>query len=376
MTLFNLRLGWWLPNPIRGATHAAAPRFGIGCILRELLVGADTSATFVRVCDGGRFDSLAIYELVRRQCRVIVASDADFDPDLSFAGLGRVLRMCEDDLLVRIDIDLSALTATAAPVSNRLPFAIGTITYPDGPVGTLIYLKAMFTGAEETAVRQYRAEHLTFPHEAAEDWSGGEDQFDSYRRLGQHVTRRALSRAIASETSVVDWDMLRLAAKLAGGRYGVPRVFISYRRDDSGGYAGRLYDRLAEKYGPNNVFMDVASIRAGREFPDVLDDVLQSCDIALIVIGRQWVNITDGNGRRRLDKADDWVRLEVAASLSRDILVCPLLVGGALMPDVGGLPPDLSPLVVRQSFALPDAAFLDGVTRLIADLERSVGWAS
>jgi hypothetical protein len=375
MTLFSLRLGWWLPNPARAARKTSSPVFGVAQILRELFIGAGATSTYVRVVDGGRFDNLGIYELVRRGCRVIIAGDGELDPSLTCSGLVRVLRMCKDDLNVHIDLDLSPLFPRVDSV-QRLPFAIGSISYPNGTIGTLIYLKALVTGSEETTVRQYHAEHPDFPHEEGGDLFSSEEQFDAYRRLGQHVTRRALSRAIASETSVVDWDMPRLAAKLAGGRYGVPRVFISYRRDDSGGYAGRLHDHLVEKYGQNNVFMDVVSIRAGQEFPDVLNSVLQSCDIALIVIGRQWVNISDDNGRRRLDKADDWVRLEVAASLSRDILVCPLLVGGALMPDASSLPPDLSALVVRQSFALRDPEFLDGLARLIADLERSVGWVS
>jgi hypothetical protein len=374
MTLFNMRLGWWLPNPASGPVGAASPAFGIGYVLRELFVGRAGRSRFLRLVDGGRFDNLGMYELLRRRCRVVIVSDSDWDPDLTFAALGRALRLCEADLRVRIELDLASVVRRTPSATNGLPFAVGTITYSDGAVATLIYLKAVVCGGEETALRQYHAGHPDFPHEHTGDQFSSEDQFDSYRRLGQHVARRAFGQAIASETSVVDWDMLRLAAKLAGRRYGPPRIFISYRREDSSGYTGRLHEHLAERYGAENVFMDVDSIQAGHQFPKVLQDVLDSCDVAIIVIGRQWLTASDANGQRRLLNANDWVRLEVTASLSREILVCPVLVGGALMPAPGDLPTDLVPLLARQSFALPDASFREGLARLVRSFERSIGW--
>lgn len=92
----------------------------------------------------------------------------------------------------------------------------------------------------------------------------------------------------------------------------MPGVFISYRRDDSAGYAGALERELATRFGPQRVFMDIKSIEGGTEFPIAIDEAIKSSDVVLILIGSRWLDKKDGQGFRRLEKPDDFVRQEVA----------------------------------------------------------------
>ena len=125
-------------------------------------------------------------------------------------------------------------------------------------------------------------------------------------------------------------------------------IFISYRRDDTEGQSGRLYDDLVRRFGDDAVFMDVAGIEAGRDFRKVIDENVASCGVLLAVIGPTWLDAKDETGVRRLDNAMDFVRLETAAALKRDIPVVPVLVPGARMPKSEQLPDDLKELAYRN----------------------------
>ena len=128
------------------------------------------------------------------------------------------------------------------------------------------------------------------------------------------------------------------------------RIFISYRRQDSGVFIGRIYDQLKLHFGERNVFRDVYNIPAGSDFREVLNKEVGQCDIFLAVIGRQWVDISSTQGRRRLDDPNDFVRIEVELALSNpNILVIPVLVDNAEMPEVEDLPPSLQPLCYRNA---------------------------
>ena len=126
-------------------------------------------------------------------------------------------------------------------------------------------------------------------------------------------------------------------------------IFISYRRDDSAGYAGRLYDRLSAHFGTDQVFMDVAGIELGTDFVTAIEQAVGSCKVLIVVIGDEWLTTTDAAGRRRLDDPHDFVRLETSVALEREIRVVPVLVGGALMPRAEELPPELKSLARRQA---------------------------
>ena len=150
----------------------------------------------------------------------------------------------------------------------------------------------------------------------------------------------------------------------------MPRIFISYRREDSIAYAGRLYDRLRPHFGLSEVFMDVDTLRPGVDFVATLEEAVSKCDVLLAVIGRVWLKVTDGNGRPRITNPDDFVRIEIATALTRNINVIPVLVGGASMPRSNELPGDLSRLSRRHALEIPDITFHAAATKLIEAIEK------
>ena len=107
----------------------------------------------------------------------------------------------------------------------------------------------------------------------------------------------------------------------------MPKILVNYRRDDSAAYAGRLADRLREHFGRENVFVDIDTIRPGEDFVDRIDQSIAECDALVAVIGKSWLTAVDPQGRRRLDREDDFVRTEIAKALERHIRVIPALVG-------------------------------------------------
>ncbi|WP_333856992.1 toll/interleukin-1 receptor domain-containing protein, partial [Denitromonas sp.] len=150
----------------------------------------------------------------------------------------------------------------------------------------------------------------------------------------------------------------------------VDGIFISYRRDDSAGYAGRLYDRLAGHFGPGRVFMDVEGIEPGTDFVDAIENAVASCRVLIVLIGDEWLSTTDASGRRRLDDPHDFIRLETRAALARDIRVVPVLLDRAPMPAYEALPEDLRPLVRRQAVELNHKQWEATSGELIRTLEK------
>ncbi len=149
-------------------------------------------------------------------------------------------------------------------------------------------------------------------------------------------------------------------------------VFISYRREDSSGYAGRLFDILSAHFGKDNTYMDLDMIRGGDNFETVIEEKIHQCDVLLAVIGERWLTIAEENGTRRLDMADDFVRLEIAKALQRSVRVIPVLVSGATMPHPDDLPNDLRPLSVHQAMDLRDAHFHADAEQLMDELRKTV----
>lgn len=135
----------------------------------------------------------------------------------------------------------------------------------------------------------------------------------------------------------------------------VSEIFVSYRRADSGGYAGRVFDRLRHEFGDKAVFRDVDTIESGERFPEIIARELEACRVFIPIIGPSWVVATEPGGRRRLDNPEDWVRLEVATALKRTgLCVIPVTVGGAPMPSAKDLPEDLQALGQLQRRDLRD----------------------
>jgi hypothetical protein len=151
------------------------------------------------------------------------------------------------------------------------------------------------------------------------------------------------------------------------------KLFISYRRDDSAGYAGRLFDYLSAHFGAENVFMDIETIEPGEDFRQVVSTAMGTCDVVLVMIGKQWLNILDGSGRRRLDDPRDLVRMEVGEALAnRSIRVIPVLVRDASMPGDHELPEELKELAWRNAIELSDSRFQHDARKLIGVIERIV----
>ena len=149
------------------------------------------------------------------------------------------------------------------------------------------------------------------------------------------------------------------------------RIFLSYRRDDTSGHAGRLYDALSHRLGQTNVFQDVAAIDAGVDFGDAIARALDDCDAVLAVIGPAWVGASTPAGLRRLDQPDDYVRLELSTALARDARVIPVLVGGADVPSRTDLPDELSALADRQAVAVHDQSWQQDVDGLVSRFAAS-----
>lgn len=150
-------------------------------------------------------------------------------------------------------------------------------------------------------------------------------------------------------------------------------IFISYRREESAGHAGRIYDRLRERFGRDRVFMDVSAIEPGVDFVEAIDRAVGSCTVLLVVIGRRWLDSTDRAGQRRLDDPKDFIRLEVGTALRRNIRVIPVLVQDAAMPGEGDLPDDLKLLARRNAFEINDNHWDSNMAQLEETLARVLG---
>jgi GNAT superfamily N-acetyltransferase len=215
-TALNLRLGLWLPHP-RSTKHGAS-KITPGWLFFKEMFGLTNSglrpecyqaplgtlpppdnrtpvAQDVHLSDGGHFENLALYELVRRHCRYIIVSDCGADPEVTFDDFGNAVRRIREDFGVEIEIDLSPLKPNEAHVSKQHA-VVGTISYdPRGARkdnGILLYFKPALTGDEPCDITQYRTRNKDFPHESTGDQFYDEAQWESYRRLGEHATRSAL----------------------------------------------------------------------------------------------------------------------------------------------------------------------------------------
>jgi hypothetical protein len=147
------------------------------------------------------------------------------------------------------------------------------------------------------------------------------------------------------------------------------RIFISYRRSDSAGYAGRLYDTLKNYFGENKLFFDVDTIKPGVNFEQKIKTELDNSGAVLVLIGNQWLGVRNINGNRRLDDPHDYVRLEVESALNKNVTVIPVLLQGALMPSGNELPAPLYDLSRRNAIKLSDENWHSDLRTLTAILK-------
>jgi hypothetical protein len=150
------------------------------------------------------------------------------------------------------------------------------------------------------------------------------------------------------------------------------RIFICYRREDSRGWAGRLYDQLAAHFGHDQIFMDVDAIQPGLDFVDAIESAISETDALIVIIGPNWLDATDTIGNRRLDNPEDFIRLEVTAALVRNIRVIPVLVERATMPRSTDLPDSMRLLARRHAIEIRHTRFQSDVQSLIHALELAI----
>lgn len=196
MTVFNVRLGHWCGDTRHGeAWRRRDPALGLRYWCAELTGTADQDYPFVSLSDGGHFENLGIYELVRRRCTLILASDAGADPKYAFEDLAGAMRKCYTDFGVEFDFGASKVDDIRPDRDQpgARHYAIATIKYPGGAApGTLIYWKASLTANMPPDIMNYRRTRNDFPHETTADQFFGESQFESYRHLGYEVAMRSI----------------------------------------------------------------------------------------------------------------------------------------------------------------------------------------
>ena len=211
MTFFNIRLGWWVPNPrrLRKPRLRQEPLYGLGLVLREAFSGTDSRSKWLYLSDGGHFDNLGLYEMVRRRCRRIVVVDSGCDGEFKYADLHNAIRKIEVDLAVPIDLQADLPGQEGFAEDSRV--AIGTLRYSalhrDYKDGRLYLIKPVLLGDEPPSLREYaeisRRHGKTFPHHSTADQFFNETQFESYRRLGQWSVK-ALLAAIEAENGDIE----------------------------------------------------------------------------------------------------------------------------------------------------------------------------
>lgn len=219
MTMFNVRLGRWCPNPRKAVWTQSSPGIGLFSLIAELFGMTNADANYVYLSDGGHFENLGIYELVRRRCRLIVAVDVASDREMAFEDLGNAIRKCATDLHVSIELDVSKMDLVAGSGLCGGSCAVGTVRYshvdPGGVDGTLLYIKPAIIGSENADVLNYRKAHPDYPHQSTADQWFDEAQFESYRALGYHIVKAALGgAAAASRRADGGHDVARLCAHL------------------------------------------------------------------------------------------------------------------------------------------------------------------
>ncbi len=191
LMLFNVRLGWWLGNPRNGPTvyRRDGPGLSIRPIIAELLGQTSDSGRYIYLSDGGHFENLGLYEMVRRRCRFILISDAGSDPKCTLEDLGNAVRKIWIDLGVAVEFERIDVASRRDPPIDGSYCALGRIRYPEpgAEEGTLVYVKPGFHGTEPPDIRSYAALHTAFPHEGTGDQWFSELQMESYRGLGSHI---------------------------------------------------------------------------------------------------------------------------------------------------------------------------------------------
>jgi GNAT superfamily N-acetyltransferase len=315
LTLFNVRLGWWVRNPksngqYRGKMHPV--RFPY--LVSELFGQTTADSDYVYLSDGGHFENLGIYELVRRRCKYIVCCDAGADPLIRFEDLGNAIRKIRTDLGVSVEIDLDMIHPEASQSHSRWHQVMGLIRYDqvdaDESVGTLVYIKASLTGDEPGDVLEHASQHASFPHDTTADQFFDESQFEAYRKLGEHVAWEAFRCAQVEvqndEAAIFNslrhyWVSLppRLRDSFLGQQDALVRLEAKLRDDPQlASYDVQIYPELESLLGVNTSSWPAPDPRAALHFCNMQLDLMENVFLALelqkyhgYALNRGWMNL-------------------------------------------------------------------------------------
>jgi hypothetical protein len=231
MTFFNVRLGWWISNTRRTDAWRASrgrstPWFALISLFQELLGAVGDGAKYVNLSDGGHFENMGLYELVRRRCKYIVVCDAEEDSEMKFEGMGGAITKCRADFGAEIDLDLRPLQIQKDTGYSKAHCVVGTIRYPPPPgsvteataaaackclgdkgdddyTGVIVYMKSSLVGDEPADLLAHKLTCAEFPQDPTANQWFGETIFEAYRRLGHHIAMTAIQPALSpTETKV------------------------------------------------------------------------------------------------------------------------------------------------------------------------------
>lgn len=194
LTVFNVQIGWWIGNPRKKSWQYSDPKKGLTYIVENLIGQTNTQNDFLCLSDGGHFDNMGLYEMIRRQCSLIILCDAEQDNSFSCEGFANAIRRCRIDFGAEIDIDLKNILNRDNNNFSKAHFSIGNIKYAGvKKPGVLLYIKSSVTGDEPVDVREYSIKNKTFPHQSTADQFFDEEQFESYRKLGLHIAQKCFT---------------------------------------------------------------------------------------------------------------------------------------------------------------------------------------
>ncbi|WP_165074396.1 patatin-like phospholipase family protein [Paludisphaera rhizosphaerae] len=260
LTLFNARLGYWIEKPGTSGWAARSPVFG-DLILNEFFGRTNDRGDFVHISDGGHFENMGVYELIRRRCRYIVALDVGDDGDPSSDNLANLIRLCRIDFGVRIRVDTRGLTMQGPDKLTRSHVAVGSIHYEDvdrGEMpGVLVYVKSSLTGDEPPDVQKYARKDSRFPHQPTDlRQSFDEEQFESYRSLGDHIAWEVFADPV---------DQIRNDLRDQGRG---PADSVPHEE-----YASRLFAAVQDRWLEVPDGLDALYASMSRDWPEIQGDL-------------------------------------------------------------------------------------------------------
>lgn len=195
LTVFGVRLGWWAGNPRTRFWSVQTPPDSLSYLKDELTANTTTDKDYVLLTDGGHFENMGLYELIRRRCRYIIVVDAEQDEKFKLEGIGGAVRKCRNDFGVVIDLQLDPLRPLGNPKRSQMHHTIGTVRYPGvDQCGMIIYIKASLTGDESVDLVEFSQSHPEFPHTPTVNQMFDESHFESYRQLGHHIGSNVFRR--------------------------------------------------------------------------------------------------------------------------------------------------------------------------------------